>query len=489
MESSRNDQDTALRYKGPYQITNTEINERERIQENIQYVRELVRQKSKKLGRPLFAKVVTLGCQMNAHDSEKLEGMLDEMGYERTQEETEADFIIYNTCCVRENAELKVYGKLGWLKHYKKQNPNAVVALCGCMMQQDTVLETIRQKYRHVDLVFGTFNLYKLPELMKTREESGCTVFDIWQENQEVVEDLPSIRHFPYKASVNIMFGCNNFCSYCIVPYVRGRERSRTPEDILAEVRKLAADGVKEVMLLGQNVNSYGKNLENPVSFAELLCMVNEVEGIERIRFMTSHPKDMSDELILAMKECDKVCKNLHLPFQSGSTEILKKMNRHYTKEGYLELVRKVREAMPEITLSTDIIVGFPGETEEDFQETLDVIRKARYCTAFTFIYSKRTGTPAAKMENQVPEDVVKDRFDRMLQVLNPIVHEVTEEQVGKVLPVLVEEVSKHDENILTGRTEQNTLVHFSGSKDLIGQMVPVKIIENKTFYVIGERI
>lgn len=489
MESSRNDQDTALRYKGPYQITNTEINERERIQENIQYVRELVRQKSKKLGRPLFAKVVTLGCQMNAHDSEKLEGMLDEMGYERTQEETEADFIIYNTCCVRENAELKVYGKLGWLKHYKKQNPNAVVALCGCMMQQDTVLETIHQKYRHVDLVFGTFNLYKLPELMKTREESGCTVFDIWQENQEVVEDLPSIRHFPYKASVNIMFGCNNFCSYCIVPYVRGRERSRTPEDILAEVRKLAADGVKEVMLLGQNVNSYGKNLENPVSFAELLRMVNEVEGIERIRFMTSHPKDMSDELILAMKECDKVCKNLHLPFQSGSTEILKKMNRHYTKEGYLELVRKVREAMPEITLSTDIIVGFPGETEEDFQETLDVIRKARYCTAFTFIYSKRTGTPAAKMENQVPEDVVKDRFDRMLQVLNPIVHEVTEEQVGKVLPVLVEEVSKHDENILTGRTEQNTLVHFSGSKDLIGQMVPVKIIENKTFYVIGERI
>ena len=430
-----------------------------------------------------------MGCQMNAHDSEKLEGMLDEMGYERTQEETEADFIIYNTCCVRENAELKVYGKLGWLKHYKKENPDAVVALCGCMMQQDTVLETIRQKYRHVDLVFGTFNLYKLPELMKTRAESGCTVFDIWQENQEVVEDLPSIRHFPYKASVNIMFGCNNFCSYCIVPYVRGRERSRTPEDILAEVRKLAADGVKEVMMLCQNVNSYGKNLENPVSFAELLRMVNEVEGIERIRFMTSHPKDMSNELILAMKECDKVCKNLHLPFQSGSTEILKKMNRHYTKEGYLELVRKVREAMPEITLSTDIIVGFPGETEEDFQETLDVIRKARYCTAFTFIYSKRTGTPAAKMENQVPEYVVKDRFDRMLQVLNPIVHEVTEEQVGKVLPVLVEEVSKHDENILTGRTEQNTLVHFSGSKDLIGQMVPVKIIENKTFYVIGERI
>ena len=285
---------------------------------------------------------LAMGCQMNAHDSEKLEGMLDEMGFDRTDEETEADFIIYNTCCVRENAEQKVYGKLGWLKHYKEtKNPDAVIALCGCMMQQETVLQTLRQKYRHVDIVFGTFNLYKLPELVATRMESGETVYDIWQEQHEVVEDLPAIRHFPYKASVNIMFGCNNFCSYCIVPYVRGRERSRTPEDILAEVRRLAADGVKEVMLLGQNVNSYGKNLETPVSFAELLRMVNEVEGIERIRFMTSHPKDLSDELIQAMADCDKVCKYLHLPVQSGSDEILRRMNRHYTKESYMELVRK----------------------------------------------------------------------------------------------------------------------------------------------------
>ena len=450
-------------------------------QENDQYFAETGRQKK------FYS--LAMGCQMNAHDSEKLEGMLAEMGYIRTEEETEADFIIYNTCCVRENAELKVYGKLGWLKHYKKENPNAIVALCGCMMQQDHVLQTIQQKYRHVDLVFGTFNLYKLPELMRTREESGTSVFDIWQEHQEVVEDLPSIRHFPYKASVNIMFGCNNFCSYCIVPYVRGRERSRTPEDILTEVRRLAADGVKEVMLLGQNVNSYGKTLEHPISFAELLRRVNDVEGIERIRFMTSHPKDLSDDLILAMQECGKVCKNLHLPFQSGSNEILRRMNRRYTKEHYLELVRKVRKAMPEITLSTDIIVGFPGETEEDFQETLDVIRQARYCTAFTFIYSKRTGTPAAVMENQVPEAVVKDRFDRMLHVLNPIVHEVVEEQIGKVYMVFVEEVSKQDSSVLTGRTEQNILVHFSGSKDWIGQMVPVKLIENKTFYVIGERV
>ncbi len=463
--------------------------ELERQMEFIRQIRKENEAYTAKTGRQKKFYSLAMGCQMNAHDSEKLEGMLDEMGYVRTDEETDADFIIYNTCCVRENAELKVYGKLGWLKHYKKENPDAVVALCGCMMQQDSVLQTIRQKYRHVDLVFGTFNLYKLPELMKTREESQSTVFDIWQEHQEVVEDLPSIRHFPYKASVNIMFGCNNFCSYCIVPYVRGRERSRNPEDILEEIKKLVADGVKEVMLLGQNVNSYGKTLENPITFAQLLRQVNEIEGLERIRFMTSHPKDMSDELIAAMKDCDKVCKNLHLPFQSGSSEILKKMNRHYTKEGYLELVRKVKEAMPDITLSTDIIVGFPGETEEDFLETLDVIRQVRYCTAFTFIYSKRTGTPAATMENQVPEDVVKERFGRMLDVLNPIVHEVTQEQVGKVLPVLVEECSKQDAGILTGRTEQNTLVHFAGDATLIGQIVPVKITENKTFYVIGERM
>lgn len=433
---------------------------------------------------------LAMGCQMNAHDSEKLEGMLSEMGYERTQEETEADFIIYNTCCVRENAELKVYGKLGWLKHYKEtKNPDAIIALCGCMMQQETVLATLRKKYRHVDIVFGTFNLYKLPELVATRMESGETVYDIWQEHQEVVEDLPAIRHFPYKASVNIMFGCNNFCSYCIVPYVRGRERSRTLEEILEEIRKLAADGVKEVMLLGQNVNSYGKNLEEPITFAELLRRVNEVEGIERIRFMTSHPKDLSDELIQAMADCDKVCKYLHLPVQSGSSEILKRMNRHYTKESYLELVRKVRQAMPEITLSTDIIVGFPGETEEDFQETLDVIRQSRYSTAFTFIYSKRTGTPAAVMEDQVPEDVVKDRFERMLEVLNPIVHEVHEAEVGKVLTVFAEETSKQDETILTGRADNNMLVHFPGEKEWIGQMIPVKITENKTFYLIGERM
>lgn len=432
---------------------------------------------------------LAMGCQMNAHDSEKLEGMLDKMGYARTDEETDADFIIYNTCCVRENAEQKVYGKLGWLKHYKKDKPDTVIALCGCMMQQDSVINTLRQKYRHVDIVFGTYNLYKLPELMNTRMESGDTIYDIWQEHEEIVEDLPSIRHFPYKAAVNIMFGCNNFCTYCIVPYVRGRERSREVEDILSEVKKLAADGVKEIMLLGQNVNSYGKNLSEPVSFAKLLRMVNEIEGIERIRFMTSHPKDLSDELIQTMKDCPKVCKSLHLPVQAGSSEILRRMNRHYTKESYLETVRKIKEAMPEITLSTDIIVGFPGETEEDFQETLDVIRKVGYTTAYTFIYSKRTGTPAATMGNQVDESVIKDRFDRMLNVLNPMIHELNEKLVGKIVNVLVEEPSKYNKDVLTGRADNYALVHFEGSKDLIGQIVPVRIIENKTFYFIAERV
>ncbi len=452
-------------------------------------VRKWNQEFQEKYGRPRKMYCFTMGCQMNAHDSEKLIGVLTEMGYVPTDKENEADFVIYNTCCIRENAEQKVYGKLGWLNTLKKKNPELIIALCGCMTQQDVVIERLQKTYSFVDMIFGTFNLYKLPQLLCQRIESGKQVMDIWKEGSDIAEDMPSIRGQNFKASVNIMYGCNNFCTYCIVPYVRGRERSRKPEDIIEEIEKLAKDGVKEVMLLGQNVNSYGKTLDKPISFAELLRMVNEVEGIERIRFMTSHPKDMSDELILAMKECDKVCKNLHLPMQSGSSEVLRRMNRRYTKEKYLDLVRKVKDAMPDITLSTDIIVGFPGETEEDFQETLDVIREARYSTAFTFLYSKRTGTPAAVMEDQIPEDVAKDRFDRMLDILNPIIHEVNEVYVGKETKVLVEEISRHDESILTGRTEQNMLVHFQGDADLIGHIVPVKIKENKTFYLIGERI
>ena len=433
---------------------------------------------------------LAMGCQMNAHDSEKLEGMLDEMGFDRTDEETEADFIIYNTCCVRENAEQKVYGKLGWLKHYKEtKNPDAVIALCGCMMQQETVLQTLRQKYRHVDIVFGTFNLYKLPELVATRMESGETVYDIWQEQREVVEDLPAIRHFPYKASVNIMFGCNNFCSYCIVPYVRGRERSRTPEDILAEVRRLAADGVKEVMLLGQNVNSYGKNLETPVSFAELLRMVNEVEGIERIRFMTSHPKDLSDELIQAMADCDKVCKYLHLPVQSGSDEILRRMNRHYTKESYMELVRKARAAMPDITLSTDIIVGFPGETDEEFQDTLSLIETVRYDAMFTFIYSPRVGTPAAKMPDPYTRAQKQVRFDALVAAANRISEEKHRAYEGSVQRVLVDGADGRGDHPLTARTKGGRLVHMRGDASLVGRFVDVKITGSNTWALYGEEV
>ena len=361
------------------------------------------------------------------------------------------------------------------------------IALCGCMMQQPTVIETIRTKYRHVDIVFGTFNLYKLPELIMTNIESGAPVFDIWEKHAEIVEDLPTVRKYKFKASVNIMFGCNNFCSYCIVPYVRGRERSRKPEDIVAEIKALAADGVKEVMLLGQNVNSYGRGLDKETSFAELLRMVNEIDGIKRIRFMTSHPKDLSDELIKAMAECDKVCDHLHLPFQAGSDRILEQMNRRYTKAHYLELVEKVRKAVPDVALTTDIMVGFPGETEEDVLETIDVVKKVRFSSAFTFIYSKRTGTPAAAMENQVPEDEVKGYFNRLLDAVNPIVYEINQSKLGKTFEVLVDDISGGDAEYVTGRTTDNTLVHFKGCKELIGELVNVKITESKPFYLIGE--
>ena len=332
-------------------------------------------------------------------------------------------------------------------------------------------------------------SLYKLPELLYHSMKTDGTLFDIWKEAGEIVEDIPTVYKSTFQASVNVTYGCENYCSYCIVPYVRGKERSRKPEDIIYEIEQLVKSGTKEVMLLGQNVNSYGKNLETPLSFAKLLQRIHQIEGLERIRFMTSHPKDLSDELIETIKNYKKVCNYIHLPIQSGSSEVLKRMNRRYTKEQYLALVEKLKNAIPDITISTDIIVGFPGETEQDFQETLDVIRQVKYCTSFTFIYSKRTGTPAAKMEHQIPEEVVKDRFNRLLQVLNPLVEEVHKKQVGTVADVLVEEVSKQNHKILTGRTENNILVHFEGNKNLIGKILPIKIIDSKTFYVIGERV
>ncbi len=431
--------------------------------------------------------ITTFGCQMNARDSEKLVGILERIGYQETDSE-EADFVLYNTCTVRDNANQRVYGRLGYLNTLKKKNPNMLITLCGCMMQEPLAIEKIKKSYPFVDIIFGTHNIFKLAELIFCRLTGQRMVIDIWDSAKEIVEELPVERKFPFKSGVNIMFGCNNFCSYCIVPYVRGRERSRKPEEILAEIKKLVADGVVEVMLLGQNVNSYGKNLETPMTFAELLREVDQIPGLERIRFMTSHPKDLSDDLIAAMRDCKKVCNHLHLPLQSGSSRVLKVMNRRYTKEDYLKLVDKIRAAVPDISLTTDIIVGFPGETDEDFAETMDVVQKVRYDSAFTFIYSKRTGTPAAAMEDQVPEDVVKARFDRLLREVQHISGEVCGKDAGTVQKVLVECLDDHKEGYVTGRLTNNTVVHFPGEEALIGQIVDVYLEESKGFYYMGRQ-
>lgn len=457
----------------------------------IRRLQEWAREKKKVLGRPLTANITTFGCQMNARDSEKIQGIMQMIGYEETDSQ-EADFVLYNTCTVRENANLKVYGRLGQLKKQKQKNPEMIIALCGCMMQEKVVVDKIKQSYRNVDLIFGTHNIFKLAELLSIKlldqPERKKMIVDIWEDTTEIVEDLPKERKYSFKSGVNIMFGCNNFCSYCIVPYVRGRERSREPEDIIAEIECLVKDGVVEIMLLGQNVNSYGKNLKHPISFAQLLQRVEQIEGLERIRFMTSHPKDLSDELIAVMGKSKKICKQMHLPLQSGSSRLLQVMNRHYTKEDYLLLVEKIRKAVPDIALSTDIIVGFPGETQEDFAETMDVVEKVRYDSAFTFIYSKRTGTPAASMENQVPEEVVKARFDKLLNLVQEISAEKTAQAVGTVQEVLVEEINEQEEGLVTGRTSQNYLVHFPGDASLIGQIVTVCLEESRGFYFMGSR-
>lgn len=465
------------------------ITEPERQYYYIKKASTFVQKISEEIGRPLTFCVTTFGCQMNARDSEKLVGVLEEIGYVEEADEEKADFVIFNTCTVRENANMRVYGRLGQLKKNKKKNPYMMIGLCGCMMQEPEVVEKLKKQYRYVDIIFGTHNIYKFAELISTRYESERMVIDIWKDTDKIVEDLPSERKFSFKSGVNIMFGCNNFCSYCIVPYVRGRERSRNPKDIIREIENLVADGVVEVMLLGQNVNSYGKNLEEPMTFAQLLQEIEKIEGLERIRFMTSHPKDLSDELIEVMRTSKKICKHLHLPVQSGSTDILKKMNRHYTKEQYLELVRKIKAAVPDISLTTDIIVGFPGETEEDFLETMDVVKQVRYDSAFTFIYSKRTGTPAAVMENQIPEDVVKDRFDRLLKEVQTISAEVCCIHEGTTQSVLVESLNDHDDSLVTGRMSNNLLVHFKGDASLIGQIVDVRLNECKGFYYLGEMI
>ena len=468
-----------------------EVNNTSALEEQLYYIGEckkFLEKKTKEIGRPLYACVHTFGCQMNARDSEKLLGILEEIGYTPTDSE-EADIVVYNTCTVRENANLRVYGRLGQLSKIKEKNPHMVIALCGCMMQEPDVVEKIRKSYKFVDVIFGTFNIFKIAELLYTHWQQAGQIIDIWDSTKDVVEELPTQRKFPFKSGVNIMYGCNNFCSYCIVPYVRGREKSREPKEIVREIERLVDDGVKEVMLLGQNVNSYGNTFEEPFSFAQLLREIEKIDGLERIRFMTPHPKDFSDDLIEVMRTSKKVCNHIHLPLQSGSSRILKLMNRKYTKEHYLELVDKIRDRLPDVSITTDIIVGFPGETEEDFEDTLDVVRKVKYDSAYTFIYSKRTGTPAAKMENQVPEDVVKDRFNRLLATINEVSHTISARYEGQRAKALVECINDHDSSLVTGRLTNNMLVHFPGDESLIGNIVDVKLTECKGFYYMGEML
>ncbi len=461
---------------------------------NIEDAKKLLAKRTEEVKRPLTFHVTTFGCQMNARDSEKLIGILEDIGYV-WEESEEADLVIYNTCTVRDNANQKVYGKLGYLNGYKKKNPLMKIGLCGCMMQEPSVVEKIKKSYPFVDLMFGTHNIYILGELIKKMLEMdlGITegdrrIISIWDQASGIAEELPTERKYSFKSGVNIMFGCDNFCSYCIVPYVRGRERSRSPKDIIQEIERLVADGVIEVMLLGQNVNSYGKNLDEPVTFAELLKEVCAVPGIERVRFMTSHPKDLSDELIEVMATEPKVCHHLHLPLQSGSSRLLKEMNRHYDKEQYLALVDRIRNRIPDIALTTDIIVGYPGETEEDFLDTMDVVEKVRYNSAFTFIYSPRTGTPAAKKE-QVPEDVTKDRFQRLLKRVQQIGQEESAKLTGATAKVLVEQINEQDDSLVTGRLSTNETVHFPGDESLIGKIVDVELSECRGFYYIGEMV
>lgn len=463
-------------------------NEAQKQYSYMEEMKEWVKTQEERLGRPLTCHITTFGCQMNEKDSEKLLGVLETIGYRQTNTEY-ADLVLFNTCTVRENANTKLYGHLGHVKKAKEQNPEMLIGLCGCMMQEEQVVEKIRKSYPFVDLIFGTHNIFKLAELLKARTDSGGMIVDIWKDTDQIVEDLPSDRKFSFKCGVNIMFGCNNFCSYCIVPYVRGRERSRKPEDIVREIEGLVKEGVREVMLLGQNVNSYGKNLDEPVSFAQLLQRIEQIEGLARIRFMTPHPKDLSDELIEVMASSKKICRHMHLPVQSGSSRILKKMNRHYTKESYLALAEKIKEKIPGIAMTTDIIVGFPGETEEDFEETLDVVRKVKFDSAYTFVYSKRTGTPAAAMEDQVEPEAVKKRFSRLLEVIKESSKDNRKDGIGKEEEVLVEEKNTHEDGMVTGRLSNNILVHFKGDESLIGQLVRVKITEEKGFYYMGEQV
>lgn len=433
--------------------------------------------------------IETWGCQMNEEDSEKLSGMLKKMGYKKTENKIQADLIIFNTCCVRENAELKVYGHLGALKKLKEEKPGLIIALCGCMMQQKHMAENIIKKYPFVDIIFGTHNSYKFPQYLNAVHQNNSSVVEIQDRETGIVEGIPIDRESTIKAFVTIMYGCNNFCTYCIVPYVRGRERSRNPVNIENEIKNLVSKGYREITLLGQNVNSYGKDLLPRVGFSQLLRRINNINGLERIRFMTSHPKDLTEDVIDAVLECDKVCEQIHLPVQSGSTNILKKMNRNYSREQYLNLIHKIREKIPEAAITTDIMVGFPGESEEDFEETLKLAEEVEYDSAFTFIYSRREGTPADKLETQIPEDVKHERFNRLVEVVNKCSARRNRAYEGKIEEILVEGPSKNDSRKLTGRTRTGKLVNFQGDMDSIGKLVKVKITRANSFSLLGKQV
>ena len=466
----------------------------EKLEDKMKKQREYIEKVNKiNLGKNLKYIVLTMGCQLNENDSEKISGMIEEMGYTKTDKINEADLIAFNTCCVRENAEDRLFGKLGEVKKYK-ESKGTIIAIGGCMMQEKHMVEKLKKSYPFFDIVFGPHTLYKFPEDVYNTLTTKKRVEDILDIDGEIIEGLPIRRDDKIKASIAIMNGCNNFCTYCIVPYVRGRERSRKAEDIINEIENIAKEGYKEITLLGQNVNSYmrvererGENVGPIDSFAKLLRKVNDIPGIERIRFISPHPKDFTDDVIEAIRDCDKVCKIIHLPLQSGSSKVLKDMNRKYTKEQYLELVNKMKEKIKNIEFSTDIIVGFPGETEEDFEDTLDVVEKVNFDQVFMFIYSRRKGTPADKMNNQIPEEIKHKRFDILKKLVESQIEENNKKIVGSIQKVLVEGKSKTNENMLTGRTDTNKVVNFEGPDDLIGKMVELKIKSEHMWYLKGE--
>ena len=449
-------------------------------------LRGIVSERSREAGRPLTACAVTFGCQMNARDSEKLLGTLSKAGFEITDSE-EADFVIFNTCTVRDNADQRTFGRLGRVSHLRKKNPSMKVAVCGCMMQEQGNVDKIHKSYPFVDLIFGTHNIYRFAQYLYEIYSGDGKITQVWERAESIVETQPILRKYPYKSGINIMFGCDNFCSYCIVPYVRGRERSREPGEILREVEMLAADGVKEVMLLGQNVNSYGRGLAYPVTFAQLLKEVAKVDGIGRVRFMTPHPKDLSKDLIDVIRDTPNVARHVHLPLQSGSDRILKRMNRHYTKEQYISLAEQIREEIPGVSITTDIIVGFPGEEAQDVDDTVEVIERVGFDNAYTFIYSRRRGTPAARMPEQVPADVVKTGFDRVLRAVQRNARTRAQALEGQVFEGLIEEVNHQNEGYVTARLSNNMIVHVPGDASLIGTFRPVLLTECRGFYYFGE--